>query len=346
MRPQTYAGAEPNPSVTSAEIWSRRLAPFRSPKPVRGLLELAVTIAPLLALWGAAWAAYAAGLWWLALLLTVPAAVFLVRLFLIQHDCGHGAFFRHGPTNDWLGRALGVLTLTPYECWRRTHARHHATSGDLDRRASDQGAIDTLTVAEYRALPPLKRLGYRLYRHPLVLFGVGPAFLYFIQQRLPVGLMREGWRPWVDALGTTAAIGAVFGGLAWLLGLGPVLLVNGVSVAVAATIGVWLFYVQHQFEHTLWVRSPEWKSRGASFHGSSFYDLPRPLPWLTAHVGVHHVHHLASRIPFYRLPEVLRAYPELRGMGRVGLLESFRTARLTLWDEDRGRMVGFREAGR
>jgi omega-6 fatty acid desaturase (delta-12 desaturase) len=343
LRRDFASGEAPSSSVVSAETWSRRLAPFKSSEPARALRELILTVGPLLGLWVAAWTAAAHGLWWLALLATVPAAFFLVRVFLVQHDCGHGAFFRNASTNDWVGRACGVLTLTPYECWRGSHALHHASSGDLDRRGNGEGAIDTLTVAEYRALTPMKRFGYRLYRHPVVLFGVGPSFLYFLQQRLPVGMMRQGWRPWIDALGNTAAVLVVFGGLAWLLGIGPVLLVNAVTVVLAATIGVWLFYVQHQFENAVWVRSAEWKARGAAFHGSSFYDLPGPLPWLTAYVGVHHVHHLSSRIPFYRLPEVLRAYPELRGISRVGFRESFRCARLALWDEERHRLVRFRD---
>ena len=341
LKPLDPAAGEPAPTPTSTQIWSRRLAAFKSPLPRRAVAEVILTVGPLLALWGAAWTAYAFGLPWLAVMFTLPAALFLVRLFLIQHDCGHGAFFKHASTNDWVGRALGVFTLTPYESWKHSHALHHASSGDLDRRGQGEGAIDTLTVAEYRALTPLKRFGYRLYRHPLVLFGLGPSFLYFVQQRLPVGMMSKGWGPWVDTLGNAAAVLAVFGGLALFAGVGPVLLIHGVTFALAATIGVWLFYVQHQFEHTGWVRSPEWKSAGAAFHGSSFYDLPGPLAWVTAHVGVHHVHHLSRRIPFYRLPEVVRAFPELREINRVGLRESFGCARLTLWDEDRRKLVGF-----
>ena len=330
-------------AVFRTDVLNRQLDPYKRADTGRSLFELAVTAGPLAALWGLGWAAASAGLWPLALLLTVPAAFFLVRLFLIQHDCGHGAFFAGKAANDWTGRLISVFTLTPYACWKHTHAVHHATSGDLDRRDQGAGDIDTLTVEEYRGLSPLKQFGYRLYRHPLVLFGFGPAFLYFLQQRLPVGQMRQGWWPWASALGNTAAVAAVYGGLIWWLGVGPVLLVTVLSTALAATIGVWLFYVQHQFEGTVWTRSPEWKARGAAFHGSSFYDLPAPLQWLTAHIGVHHVHHLSSRIPFYRLPEVLRAHPELRGYGRIGLKDSFRFARLALWDEQRGRLVGFRD---
>lgn len=336
------AAVEPRVAPVSADAWSRRLTPYKSPQTSRALIELAATVLPLLAAWIGAWSAWSAGAWWLTLLLVVPAAFFLVRLFLIQHDCGHGAFFADARANDWLGRLLGVFTLTPYGCWKQTHALHHATSGDLDRRGGGEGAIDTLTVAEYRALSPLKRFGYRLYRHPLVLFGFGPSFLYFVQQRLPVGLMRKGWRPWADALGNSAGVAVLFGAAGLLLGAPAALIIAG-TVALAATIGVWLFYVQHQFEDTVWVRSPDWKSQGAAFHGSSFYDLPGWLHWLTAYVGVHHVHHLSSRIPFYRLPEVLRAHPELRGISRIGFRQSLGCARLALWDEDRRRLVRFRD---
>ena len=184
-----------------ADGWSRELAPYRKPKTWRSIWEIIVTAAPLAAIWVAAWLAHAHGLWWLALLLTVPAAGFLVRLFMIQHDCGHGSFFRERHANDWVGRLISVLTLTPYDYWRRTHAMHHATSGNLDRRGL--GAIETLTVEEYRAKTPLGRLGYRLYRHPFVMFGLGPAFVFFIMQRLPVGLMRDGWRPTESVLANT-----------------------------------------------------------------------------------------------------------------------------------------------
>ena len=340
------AAIAPTAEALRPDRLSRSLDPFKRADTGRSLWELLVTAVPLALLWGAGWAAWIQGLWPVALLLTVPAAFFLVRLFLIQHDCGHGAFFPSRAANDWTGRVLSVLTLTPYACWKTAHDLHHATSGDLDRRNTGAGDIDTLTLEEYRALAPAKRFAYRMYRHPLVLFGFAPTFLYFLQQRLPVGLMKQGWRPWASALGNSVAVVALYAALIAWLGPWPVLAVSALSTALAATIGVWLFYVQHQFEETVWTRSPEWKKRGVAFHGSSFYDLPGPLPWLTAYIGVHNVHHLSSRIPFYRLPEVLKAHPEVRKHGRIGLRESFRYARLTLWDEASGRLISFREAAR
>jgi omega-6 fatty acid desaturase (delta-12 desaturase) len=260
---------------------------------------------------------------------------------MIQHDCGHGSFFGPRQANDWVGRAIGVFTLTPYDYWRQTHAIHHATSGNLDRRGL--GAIETLTVDEYATLSAMRRLGYRLYRHPLVMFGLGPAFVFFIMQRLPVGMMRQGWRPWVSVMGNGLAALAGLAGLVWLFGAAPVLIVNVVTMLLAATIGVWLFYVQHQFEGAVWARNGQWKRDHAALAGSSHYDLPPVLRWFTANIGIHHVHHLSSRIPFYRLSKVLKDYPELKPVSRVGLWESFRCARLALWDEAAGRLVSFRE---
>lgn len=327
--------------MTKTADWSQKLARFRKADGRRSLFELVLTAGALAGLWSLGWMAWGAGLWPVALLLTVPAAFFLVRLFLIQHDCGHGAFFQERAANEWVGRAIGVLTLTPYDYWRRTHAIHHATSGNLDRRGL--GVIEMLTVEEYLALPPIKRFGYRLYRHPLVMFGLGPAFMFFLQQRIPVGLMKEGWRPWASTLGNT--VGAVIGVavLIWLVGLAPILVVNAVTLLIAATIGVWLFYVQHQFEGVAWARNSAWTREEAALHGSSHYDLPPLLRWLTANIGIHHIHHLSSRIPFYRLPDVLEAHPELKAVSRIGLMESFRCVRLALWDEAGQRLVSFRE---
>jgi omega-6 fatty acid desaturase (delta-12 desaturase) len=327
---------------TPAGAWAKKLAPYREPKTGRSIFEIIVTIVPLLAIWAIAWALHAHGWWWAALLLTIPAAGFLVRLFMIQHDCGHGSFFGPRQANEWVGRAIGVFTLTPYDYWRQTHAIHHATSGNLDRRGL--GAIETLTVEEYAALTPLRRLGYRLYRHPLVMFGLGPAFVFFLMQRLPVGMMRQGWRPWASVLGNGLAVLAGLGALVWLFGAAPVLIVNIVTMLLAATIGVWLFYVQHQFEGAQWARNGAWKRDHAALAGSSHYDLPPVLRWFTANIGIHHVHHLSSRIPFYRLSKVLKDHPELRPVSRIGLRESFRCARLALWDEAAGRLVSFREA--
>jgi omega-6 fatty acid desaturase (delta-12 desaturase) len=323
---------------TLREILNR----YRNPSDLRSIVEIAVTALPLVALWATAWLTCSLGHPWASLLVAAPAAGFLVRLFLIQHDCGHGAFFSDRRANDWVGRFIGVITLTPYDHWRRTHAVHHATSGNLDRRG--MGDVDTLTVREYRARSRWGRLRYRLYRHPLVLFGIGPAYLFFLQQRLPVGLMRAGWQPWLSTMATNAAIALIVAVFVWLIGLKAFLFVHLPSMLFAGAIGVWLFYVQHQFEYTTWDEQREWSLHEAALYGSSHYDLPAWLRWFTANIGVHHVHHLCSRIPYYRLPQVLRDHPELCSVSRVTLLESLGCVRLVLWDETKRRLVTFREA--
>jgi acyl-lipid omega-6 desaturase (Delta-12 desaturase) len=310
---------------------------------LRGVIEVLITAAPLVALWILMWLALDVG-YWLCLLLAIPAAGFLVRLFMIQHDCGHGAFFPHRLANDWVGRVIGVLTLTPYDYWRRTHAIHHATSGKLEHRGI--GDVETLTVREYLALPWRQRLRYRLYRHPAVMFGLGPAYLFLLQYRLPLGLMRSGWRPWLSAMGTNLAIAMAAAVMIWLIGIIPFLLVHLPIMLIGATIGVWLFYVQHQFEDTFWADAENWNVHDAALHGSSHYELPGVLRWFTANIGIHHVHHLSSRIPYYRLNRVLRDHPELRDVGRLTLGQSFRCIRLVLWDESRRRLISFRQLRR
>jgi omega-6 fatty acid desaturase (delta-12 desaturase) len=331
----------PAAAFTDARAWTQNLARYRQPHNGRGVVEIAITILPLIALWVLVWAALDLG-YWLSLLLAVPAAGFLVRLFMIQHDCSHGAFFRHRHANDWIGRIIGVLTLTPYGFWRRTHAMHHASSGNLGRRGF--GDVDTLTVEEYRTRSRWGRLRYRLYRHPFIMFGIGPAYLFVLQHRLPVGMMRNGWQPWLSTMATNFAIALIAAILIWFIGVKAFLLVHLPIMLLASSIGVWLFYVQHQFEHTHWESEEEWKLHDAALHGSSHYDLPALLRWFTANIGVHHVHHLCSRIPCYRLPRALRDYPELRGLGRLTLVQSFRCVRLVLWDETQRRLVSFREA--
>jgi omega-6 fatty acid desaturase (delta-12 desaturase) len=308
----------------------------------RSLVEVAISAVPFVALWLGMWLALAHVGYWLVLLLALPAAGFLVRLFLIQHDCGHGSVFPTRRANDWLGRLLGVLTLTPYDHWRHTHALHHAGSGHLDRRGI--GDVVTLTLAEYRARGRWGRLAYRLYRHPLVLFGLGPLFVFVLQHRLPVGFMRAGAVHWISAMGTNAGIAGLTGLMMWTVGVVPFLMIHLPIVILGSAAGVWLFYVQHQFEHTSWDGADDWRHPEAALHGSSHYALPPPLQWLTANIGIHHVHHLSSRIPHYRLPEVLRDFPALRHVNRLSVWESLRCVRLTLWDEGTRRLVPFAAA--
>ncbi len=234
-----------------------------------------------------------------------------------------------------------MLTQTPYDYWRRSHAVHHASVGNLDARGI--GDIDTLSVREYLARGRWGRLGYRLYRHPLVMFGIGPAYLFLIQHRFPRGLTRHGATPWVSAMATNAGIVAV--AAAGMAVVGPMtFLAVQLPIAVAsATIGVWLFYVQHQFEETYWAPKADWSAPDAALHGSSHLDLPPVLRWFSANIGLHHVHHLSSGIPYYRLPEVLRDHPELKDVNRLTIGDSVRCLRLVLWDEATHRLVSFRD---
>jgi acyl-lipid omega-6 desaturase (Delta-12 desaturase) len=338
---------EREPNVDGAvdpRAWARLLARYREPSYARSVFELAITAVPFALIWILMWATVAAG-YWFCLLLAVPAAGFLVRLFLIQHDCGHRSFFRHHLINDWVGRVIGVLTLTPYDFWRRSHSFHHASSGNLDQRGI--GDIDTLTVREFLALPRWRQLLYRLYRHPIVMFGIGPAYLFILRYRFPLGL-KPSWGLWLSTMATNVAIAALVAVMIWLVGVGPFLLVQLPITLIAASIGVWLFYVQHQFEDTFWARDSGWSFHEAALHGSSHYVLPSVLRWFTANIGVHHVHHLSSRIPYYRLPQVLRDHPQLAAVGRLTLLQSLQCVRMVLWDERERRLVAFREmhAGR
>jgi omega-6 fatty acid desaturase (delta-12 desaturase) len=317
------------------------LSPYREPSHLRSVWEIFVTAGPFVLLWVLAWwsvdVSYA-----LAAALSILNAGFLARLFMIQHDCGHASFFRSRIVSDWIGRLIGVVTLTPYDVWRRTHAAHHASAGHLGKRG--MGDVLTLTVAEYQSRSAFGRLRYRLYRHPMVLLGLGPSYLFFLQNRVPVGLMRAGARYWISAMGTNIAIAAAIAAIAYFGGPAVLLTVFLPMTVIAASIGVWMFYVQHQFEETNWDHEPAWQLHDAALHGSSHYVLPGVLRWLTANIGVHHVHHLQSRVPFYRLPEILRDHPELAESQRLTIRDSVSALRLHLWDEQSRRLVSFAEA--
>lgn len=338
---ETKTTASP-PAPSGPRQLAQTLAGYRDPNHSRSIFEIAVTALPFAGLWILSWTAIHYGYWPLAIFPAALAAVFLVRLFMIQHDCGHGAFFRRRLANDWVGRAISVLTLTPYDGWRQAHAVHHASTGNLDRRGV--GDIDTLTVREYQALTPWGRLRYRLYRHPIVMFGIGPAYIFVLQHRLPHSVTRNRRQAWFKAMVTNLASAAVIATVVWFIGFGQFLLVQLPITLLAASIGVWLFYVQHQFAETFWADDEKWDLHEAALRGSSHYDLPHILRWLTANIGMHHLHHLCSRIPYYRLPRVLRDHPDLKAVGRLTLLQSFRCVRLTLWCENTRRLISFREA--
>lgn len=281
---------------------------------------------------------------WLALAPILVGAGFLVRIFMLQHDCGHNSLFKSRRLNDWVGRCLALFTLTPYDYWRHSHAMHHAGSGNLDKRG--MGDITTLTVDEYRNLGFWARVQYRLYRNPFVMFVIGPIYIFMIQQRLPFESFRQGRPSWLGVLATDAALLVLLGFGCWIFGFLPFFFVHFPIVFLGAAIGVWLFYVQHQFDDTHWKRGAEWNHDEAAMAGSSYYDLPQPFKWFSGNIGIHHLHHLSSRIPFYRLPEVLRDFPELEDMNRLTFLQSLKCINLVLWDEAAEKLVSFRQARR
>lgn len=328
------------PTAAEARGVAARLKAFAHPDRKQSIAQLLTTGIAFLALWVGMWFA-AEHAYWLTLLLAVPAAAFMVRLFVIQHDCGHGAFFRSTRANNIAGRILGVFTLTPYDYWRRAHAAHHATSGNLDRRGI--GDIHTLTVAEYQALGRWGRFAYRFYRHPLVLFGLGPTYLFVLKHRLPVDLPWSRREMWLSVLATNLAIAGAITAL--ILAIGPVgvMKIQGPVILLASSLGVWLFFIQHQFEDAHWRPDGDWNVHVAALQGSSHYVLPGVLRWLTGSIGLHHVHHLCSRIPNYRLQDCVDQLPELAKAQSLTLWQSIGCARLALWDEARGRMVRFRD---
>lgn len=332
------AASAPAPT-RSAQDWVRLLARYREPDPARSAFELAISVLPFIGIWALAlWALSFS--YPLAFALGVANAAFVLRMFLIQHDCGHGAFFAEKRTGDMVGRVLAVFTMTPYDVWKRTHSAHHASTGNLDKRGF--GDVHTMTVAEYRAATPFQRLMYRLYRHPVVLFGLGPGYLFLVQNRIPYGLTTAGWQYWASAMGTNLATLGFLVALYAYAGWAPILLIFLPSVMVAATIGMWLFYIQHQFEETYWEGDSDWQIHDAALHGSSHYDLPPLARWFTANIGIHHVHHLYARIPYYKLPQVLRDHQELAQAQRLGFIESLSCVKFHLWDEKQRRLISFK----
>jgi acyl-lipid omega-6 desaturase (Delta-12 desaturase) len=319
------------------------LAGHQEPQLRHSLGQIASTFLPLLGVIAAMYVL--AGISpWLCLPLAVPAAALTVRVFIIQHDCGHGAFFRSRAANDWLGRVCSLVTLTPYANWRRQHANHHAVWNNLDKRQEGADIYSTcLTRSEYEALSPRQRFVYRLVRHPLIAQVLVPPLVFLLLYRVPFDTPRAWRRERSSVFATNAAIAALFAALVVLLGYGPVLLVHLPTMALAAIAGVWLFSVQHRFEHGVWLHQSEWNATDAALRGSSHLKLPRLLQWCTGSIGFHHLHHLAPRVPNYRLEECHRACADAMGATDNGLTfgEALRAPSYVLWDETRRRMLRF-----
>ena len=321
--------------------WRPALAPYAQPHPGRAVADLATSVLPYLALSVLMYLTLDVS-YLLVLALAIPAAGFLVRTFIVFHDCAHGSFLPSKRANARLGSALGLLVFESFAKWRHTHAVHHATAGDLDRRGV--GDVLTLTVAEYRASTWRGRLGYRLFRNPLVMFGLGPIYGMVLHPRLVPRSARPRIRR--SVIGTNLALAALVGTLCLLVGWREYLLVQGPIMLLAGAVGVWLFYVQHQFEDTYWQSAGDWSYADAALQGSSYLKLPKVLQFFTGNIGLHHVHHLSTRIPNYNLQRAHDENPVFHGVPTLSLWDGLRAVRLKLWDEDSGRLLTFAEARR
>ena len=321
---------------TEAAAWKGIVARYQTPSVGRSVWQIVNTLVPYAALWYLMYLSLSVS-YWLTVPLIVLAGGFLVRVFIIFHDCGHGSYFKSRKANNVVGFITGVLTLTPYFHWRWEHAVHHASSGDLDRRGT--GDVWTLTVQEYLEASRWKRFAYRLTRNPLILFVIAPLFLFLVWQRIPNP--KANRRERMSVYWTNLAILGIAAGMSWAFGLEAYLILQVAVMAVAGTAGVWLFYVQHQFEGVYWERGANWDYATAALKGSSFYKLPKVLQWFSGNIGFHHIHHLSSRIPNYNLEKCHRAEPLFQTVKPVTLFSSLKSFTFRLWDEQRRRLVGF-----
>jgi acyl-lipid omega-6 desaturase (Delta-12 desaturase) len=324
---------------TKRPFWRKALAPYERPRLGRSLLDIATSVVPYLALSALMYLALDVS-YLLVLALAIPAAGFVLRSYIVFHDCAHGSFLPSKRANTWLGVAVGLVVYAPFVSWRHSHAVHHATAGDLDRRGV--GDVLTLTAAEYGASPWLRRLWYRLFRNPLVMFGLGPIYGLLLEPRL----VSRSARPRVrrSVILTNVVLAALVGALCWLVGWREYLLVQMPTALLAGAAGVWLFYVQHQFEDTYWQIADDWSYADAALQGSSYLKLPKVLQFFTGNIGLHHVHHLSTRIPNYNLQRAHDRNPIFHDVPTLSLWDGLRAVRFKLWDEERGRLVTFAEA--
>lgn len=330
----------PEPCELDASFWRETLAPYSKPTHSRSVAQLTTSIVPYLALIALMyWAVHVSVVG--TMLLALPAGGFAMRVFIIFHDCGHSSFFANRRANTWVGILTGLLTYSTYHTWRQEHAVHHATAGDLDHRGT--GDVDTWTVDEYYGRSKAARLGYRLFRSPLVMFGLGPIWVVLIEPRFFPAWSRA--RYWKMILATDIVIVCQFGVLAAIFGWQPVLIVQLSVIWVGGAIGISMVYIQHQFEGVYWERNEDWNYAESALRGSSYCKLPRVLQFFTGNIGFHHVHHLASRIPNYNLSQAHRDNPVFHGVPEITVWRGIMALRLKLYDEASGRLVTFREAG-
>ncbi len=331
-----------NPVLIVAKVekpeWYKATAQFALQDDSTSILQLLATLVPyffLMALM--AWTVRNGYPYAITLAIGVAAAALFSRIFIFFHDCTHGSFFHSPRWNRNVGYLCGILTFTAFHDWRRSHARHHITAGDLDRRGI--GEITTMTVEEYLTAPPLQRLSYRLYRHPLIMFGIGPLYYFLLRNRYPVPGGKK--IDFISVIATNLAIVAIIVTASLTVGFRTYFLVQFPVLLLAATLGVWLFYIQHQFEGVYWSRHKEWDPWRVAMEGASYYKLPKLLQWVTGNIGFHHVHHMRPGIPNYRLQECYEAIPELQQIKPITIRTSLRSLRLHLYDEQQRKMVSF-----
>jgi len=334
----TIAGSIPEEDEAGRPTWKQVIAKYQQPEVAHSVWQIINTLVPYLALWVLMVLSLKVS-YWLTLLLAIPAAGFMIRTFILFHDCGHGSFFKSKRANDTLGIITGILTFTPYYSWRHAHAVHHATVADLDRRGV--GDVLTLTVKEYQALPRRKKLGYRLVRQPLIMFTVGSLAVFLIGHRF--AKRGDARRERYSVYWTNLALAGIITLLSFTIGLKAFILVQLPILVFGTSVGVWLFYVQHQFEGTYWARHNNWDYLTAALQGSSFYKLPKVLQWFTGNIGFHHIHHVSPRIPNYLLEKCHNAHPLFQQVKPLTLISSLRSLRLRLWDEEAQKLVGFAE---
>ena len=323
---------------TDPPAWKAMVKPYQSPETLKSIWQFVNSFALLLILWVLMYFSLSLS-YWITLALALPTAGMLVRIFIIQHDCGHGSFFASRKANDRLGMICGVLTLTPYHQWRKSHAIHHATAGNLTRR--DIHDVYTMTVREYQEASTVEKLRYRFYRNPITLFLIVPMTLFVVLYRFPSPIARRKEK--MGVLWNDLALLIIVAAIGYFIGFRTFLLLYLPVVFVAAGVGTWLFYVQHQFEETYWTNHQEWDYAAAALEGSSYYRLPKVLQWFTGNIGFHHIHHLSPRIPNYKLEDCYQNNPGLQNVTTLTLFSSLKTASLTLWDEDQKRLISFRE---
>src|SRR6267154_2918916 len=331
--------SEPNQKKpqSNTAVWKEIVAKYQQPSTPRAVWQIVNTLVPYGLLWYLMYRSLTIS-WWLIPPLAILAGAFLVRIFIIFHDCGHGSYFRSRRANDLAGFLTGLLTFTPYYQWRWDHALHHATSGHLDKRGT--GDLWTLTVQEYLESSRWRRFAYRLARNPIVLFGIAPLVVMLIKQRFPTPKANKRERHSVYSM--NAALFAMAAALVLVFGIKAYLLIQLTALAVAGAAGFWLFYVQHQFEGVYWERGEEWDYATAALQGSSFYKLPKVLQWFSGSIGFHHIHHLSPRIPNYHLEKCHNAEPLFQTVKPVTLFSSFKSFTFRLWDEQRRKLVGYR----